>query len=797
MEAIMLNAKKTRRACLVAVVILAMLASMVLCLASCGAPTAKEIAYVDDSLEKSTFNVGDYVEIRGAKIKVTYSDGSNATVDVTEQMVTDKACLKVGVQNVIITYTEGDVTLTCVMPVNVVNKNAEIASALAETYTAEDLADDTVFGLVSAYMTRINMAATEAEANQLSAECTTRVNEYKTAKAAAAAAAAQAAIDEANAKAAAAAELATAKTMAAALVEGTDIEMLIENYKMLAANSKEVALGKIEYAATPVEAALFAADYIAEVNQYLAYQEAIEGEDGGLIEAKMDIIVDLRETQDEFNADPWYSDDEKEAQTKKCQETIDRIYMALDLASAEALAEEHVEELAEAKDLIDNIYDAYMAIGNVHYLDTSDDRIEDAEVLLARALDIDYAVAKERLENYPVPAEEGEPTLVNLLDGPVEGETKFEGIYAKRERYTQLGKAVSMAINGREDFSDPASTVAGLVSVVDMIDAIGEIDIDSLPAIQTAYSAYEAWAKYYEIIDETTAELSDVYGVNLYDGIDENDKGVLVENYEEMFNLWDEYLDLKSTMDEELQNVKDLIDAIGDVMLGIAPVMDGDEITNADAVEYRDAEKTILVDSKAAIEAARAALNAFCNESDYNIVTHAEEYFVEGAKDYRTVLTDAEAYYADLIVKANEINKNIGRLLHDKSYIDPVADEPAINTIAAEFEVFTGLNKTGDKSYYGIIVEYSYYEEVVEAFKMSKFNDVLKKNAKDEITAYGEEMAALHTTVASAIEDVVGAYCAQIDDIDYDAEKTLDVQGAALTAIVTAAKAAIDEEIPE
>ncbi len=64
----------------------ALIAVLAMCLTACSGPAVKDVKYVDGSLTKAVYNEGETFDCAGAKITVTYEDGTTATVDVTAAM---------------------------------------------------------------------------------------------------------------------------------------------------------------------------------------------------------------------------------------------------------------------------------------------------------------------------------------------------------------------------------------------------------------------------------------------------------------------------------------------------------------------------------------------------------------------------------------------------------------------------------------------------------------------------------------------------------------------------------------
>ena len=771
----MLNAKKMRKACLVTVAVLAMLVVMVLGLVSCNAPEVSSVQYVDGSLSKTTYEIGQTVDVTGAQVKVTYADGTSKTVDVTPAMVGTVPAFAAGTMDVVISYTENGKVFSTKMTVTVTNtladKQAEAAGKVDANVTAEDLADDTINSMTQAYKNSIyNCKDVEAINNIVTAH-KNWVEAYKAAKADAASA------------------LAAAKTAATAAINGVDLSGIFAKNVPAVEAQKAALLADVENALTAAQAAAAAEGFTAYVNGVLDGQKYLETEEldpATFMERKITAMNDLRTFVKQYTDSPWYSDDVKLSIELLQQNTLERILLAENEDMLNVLLPLDIDP----DSYIDDVYTAYLLIGDVHYTDSCDDLIEDAEILRDKCFAIDAVKATEELTAYSKRTPGN--VVVNLLAGDVESlyddsfNGKFEGITAKRDRYNQLGVAASVAVFGLADRLDPTSVVydvngTELVSVIDMIDDIGTVNVLSLDAIEAAYAAYEAWALHFEIADPETAEYDDYYGFDLYDGFDGNDKEVIVTNYPELFQKWDECITMIEQRDEDLEEVIDLIKAIGDVLIGSE-----DEIR---------VDGETPVDSKAAIEAARAAFDAFMETEGYlaDVPEMYDEYFCAYSgstliRDYGANLAKAEDEYADLEDMVAEIDEMIGRLLNNFDHIDVVVDGNTLNNvIKPAIEAFAAINCEMDGSevvsYLGIIAQYDYYLACYARWEVETFKQSYKAEAKLAIVTY---LATL-TTAANYLElaEIAENYIVVIEALEYDTDATLAENYAVLEAIAT------------
>ena len=95
--------------------------------------------YIANSATKVSYAAGEVFDCTGAKIKVVYDNATEATKDVTAEMVSNQP-LAVGTQFVTVTYSEGSTTVVASIPVTVVDPNA----AHKETAIAELLSNEKV-----------------------------------------------------------------------------------------------------------------------------------------------------------------------------------------------------------------------------------------------------------------------------------------------------------------------------------------------------------------------------------------------------------------------------------------------------------------------------------------------------------------------------------------------------------------------------------------------------------------------------------------------------------------------------
>lgn len=239
-----------------AAVVLALLSVLVFCFTSCGAdvvPTA--VNYVDGSAGKLEYNQGETFDCTGAKIEVTYSDGSKAEKAVTIDMV-GSAPLALGVTNISVTYSEAGATVIGYIPVTV--KDPYAAEKLAafdklDAAAAANKADKGIAQIVANYKEKVQAANSVDAINAVVANFDDALATWKADKAAILAA-----------------------------MDNADMQLLYAQlyaqFKTTVESLKAIAVSSINAASSIDEAEAVLADFKVAVNNALAEQKVYEGE---------------------------------------------------------------------------------------------------------------------------------------------------------------------------------------------------------------------------------------------------------------------------------------------------------------------------------------------------------------------------------------------------------------------------------------------------------------------------------------------------------------------------------------
>ncbi|MBQ9736021.1 MAG: hypothetical protein IJV96_04470 [Clostridia bacterium] len=263
-----------------AAVVLALVAVLVLCLASCSSAMPTGAEYVTGSATKTVYNQGEAFDCTGAQIKVTYDNGAVETKDVTKEMVGD-APLTLGMTSVSVTYSENGATVIVNIPVTVndpyaVDKKAAVDKINANTDVLANTTDKGVNALVQEYTAKINAATDKAAIDNTAADFVEKLGEYL------------------DAKADILAELA-----------GVSLDALHNQYALRAEAARDVAADGIKAASTIDEANAILATYKTTVAKLLDEQKVFEGDGlgkdedgnatiGGLINDKISVLREIK-----------------------------------------------------------------------------------------------------------------------------------------------------------------------------------------------------------------------------------------------------------------------------------------------------------------------------------------------------------------------------------------------------------------------------------------------------------------------------------------------------------------------
>ncbi|MBP3437132.1 MAG: bacterial Ig-like domain-containing protein [Clostridia bacterium] len=331
----------------------ALVALVALCLTSCGKALPTQVEVIADPA-KTEYNLNDVFDCTGAKIKVTYDNGSTEEFDVTLGMITPTEFTSTSIKHVTVTYAENGVSVTTVINVTVIDQFAsERAQAIAgmNPVAEANKTDLGIAALISEYTKDIK-AATSAETI--------------------AALAAQFAADS-SAYLAEKADLLDDLAGLIAKVEDERDLTLYDQYLTAANNEVTKANTAIKAAATISAAEKALADCEYALHTLLDTQQVYEKEDG-LNDQKLALLKEIVTYKERGNLlityveevlnDPATSDSVKgvlRAQIQTYNTAIDTlndaynaVILALDLSKIQALIDEALEDLRTP---IDDIYD--------------------------------------------------------------------------------------------------------------------------------------------------------------------------------------------------------------------------------------------------------------------------------------------------------------------------------------------------------------------------------------------------------------------------------------------------------
>ncbi|MBO7170734.1 MAG: hypothetical protein J6W28_06125, partial [Clostridia bacterium] len=247
--------------------VLALVAVLAFCFTSCGQAKVLSAEYLAGTLEKDQYNVGESFDCTGAQMKVTYEDGTVATVAVTKDMVGD-VVLAAGMSFVEATYSVDGASVKCAIPVTVTDPlAADKSDAIAAIQAKDEVknGDKGVAAMVSEYVNKINAAASKDAIDALTAAFEAGLDAYVEGKA-----------------------------EALAQVTLTDDELLAmglyEQFLKDVKHAMVAAQANIKAALTVEAANDYVATFEAVIAEKLSEQEFYEDDTVGQIEQKMEII---------------------------------------------------------------------------------------------------------------------------------------------------------------------------------------------------------------------------------------------------------------------------------------------------------------------------------------------------------------------------------------------------------------------------------------------------------------------------------------------------------------------------
>ncbi len=507
-----------------------------------------------------TYDLGDTFDCAGATIKVTYSDGTTKTVNVTKDMLVDVEPFdEAGQQLIAVVYAEGKVQKITYVIVTVYDQlGADKTNAINSIASYKEDTDPGVKLLYSACVDTINKATDTAAINAAVAEMKAAVEAYK------------------NGKTAALEEVKTAYDAAAAKIGGV--------YLAQADALKAAAELVITNATTLVDVQTALGDYKITLDMIVAEDAEI----WDLREVKTAAIEKMWAAYiDEYGAkEHYYAPQQYKALEAAVAVAQGRIELApyFTEADGDELIEDLLDELEDYDDYIDWAYQKWAEIGHVMYRpagaanfdEDSWKKIDAAiDALLTALNNIDEAnytsladiVATDGVAYTSLIAYDEDVTpAVNVIDE----------LNADVARYDLLHAAY-----------DDAVAVDGVATkLLGLLTAIGgdaDIKLNDIDAIEEALKEYIAWLIEYEMLTLNAGiNLGDAAYVAILDTVLNSDKTLyeyvetatediynsrdkmIGEAYTELNDIIVVYLGLLETVRLDAEEVIAAIDAIAD-----------------------------------------------------------------------------------------------------------------------------------------------------------------------------------------------------------------------------------------
>lgn len=726
-----------------------------------------------------TYNLGETFDCAGATIKVTYSDGTTKTVNVTKDMLADNSAFdEVGDQLVAVVYAEGGVQKVTYITVVVYDQLGEDkATAINGLAAYKADADRGVVAMYNDCVAAIEKAADAAAINTIVEAFKADVKAYT------------------EAKAAALAEVASLYNSASSVLGGT--------YQAQADTLKASAEVVIANATTLADVNTALADYKlsleAVLDDEVAYWE--------LIATKEEIVADLlAQFTEVYGVKTHYYAIQQFMKLEDARDAaVAHILLVPYITEEEgdALIEDLMGELEEFDDYIDWAYQKWAEIGNVkyrplgatNYAEDSKKAIDAAiEALLTALNNIDG-------ENYTqlsdIVATDGDAykSLIAYdedLTAPVD---VIAELNADVLRYEQLNTAYDVAVA-------PGGLSENLLGLLVAIG--GTVDVSDIDAIEVALKAYMQWLIDYEMIT-LNADLTDPAYAAILDTILNADDATLYE--------------YTKTATEDVDNsrgkmIGDAYTALNDVVVEFLGLLeevriDADEVIAAiDAIETKN-----LLAKRALIEAAEAAYKAWAEKYGIStVVLTPADMTTYG--EYATLPADA---FVETVVLAklagSIIVTNYGEMIDARNVFDALYAEAFVDAqevlakIDAINAVLFDLNGTptvmlssgpvileAKAAYEAWAIEYGIIEDAEYADTAYTVIDEENKEDLTFITTYAflktsaDEYKALYEQAvldAKAVVDLIDA----IGTVKFD----LATDGADSLAAIVAAEEALAE----
>lgn len=642
-----------------AAVVLALLSVLVFCFASCGAdvvPTA--VNYVEGSAGKLEYNQGETFDCTGAKIEVTYSDGTKAEKAVTVDMV-GSAPLALGVTTVSVTYSEEGATVIGYIPVTVKDPYAAeklTAIGTLEAAAAANKADKGIALIVASYKEMIQAANSVDAINSVVTNFNDALATYKADKAA-----------------------------ILAEMDGDEMQLLYAQlyaqFKTSVDSLKAIAVSSINTASSIEEAEAVLADFKAAVNNTLAEQKVYEGENkdpdagivGGQIGDKIAILTLIEKYEDRLAVLKGLVEDAYHAGQINIDKYTEMMYgdattgydyaagrlswwdkyvtLAIDLSGVEAKIKSEVGTLLRTP--IDDMAD-YLAAGYtvvpVEYKNENGAWVDGLDATKAIIDKLDE-LAEKAVQNFGA---QGALALIREY-GPLD--------LSAKPYIVQIYEQTVATRNALKNVRD-AAIAADLIGLIE--DAVAATDSTAKrAAIDAAWAAIKTWGDNNGVVDidvnaDTIEKYLDFEGKSIADAIlaativdDANsaENGFLKGAHENgAFWAADAYTKdyvikyfipnlndlIEATIEQAATETKAVVNAIKEVLISY---------TNLD------------VDADASIKAAEDALVAY--KATYGEENYTKHFVVDGVDEFDAKVKEARAAYVNLQKLAKEANDAI------------------------------------------------------------------------------------------------------------------------------------------
>ncbi|MBQ7377735.1 MAG: hypothetical protein IJW71_05415 [Clostridia bacterium] len=505
-----------------------------------------------------TYDLGDTFDCAGATIKVTYSDGTTKTVNVTKDMLVDVEPFdEAGQQLIAVVYAEGKVQKITYVIVTVYDQlGADKTNAINSIASYKEDTDPGVKLLYSACVDTINKATDTAAINAAVAEMKAAVEAYK------------------NGKTAALEEVQTAYDAAALKIGGV--------YLAQADALKAAAELVITNATTLVDVQTALGDYKITLDMVVAEDEAIwdlREVKTAAIEKMWAAYIDAYGAKEHYYAPQQYK--ALEAAVAVAQGRIELAPYFTE-ADGDVIIDELLDELEDYDDYIDWAYQKWAEIGHVMYRPAGAANFdEDSWKKIDAAIDA-LLTALNNIDgtNYTslagIVATDGVAytSLIAYDEDVAPAVNVIDELNEDVERYDQLHAAYddAVAVDG------VATKLLGLLAAIG-----GEADIklNDIDAIEEALKEYIAWLIEYEMLTLNAGiNLNDAAYVAILDTVLNSDKTLyeyvetatedihnsrdkmIGEAYTELNDIVVVYLGLLETVRLDAEEVIAAIDAI-------------------------------------------------------------------------------------------------------------------------------------------------------------------------------------------------------------------------------------------